>query len=102
MANLLKGKSEISVSRLLGLDSRNAADQRFLEFKDILVGLREVMVEKGISMNELSRRMKISRQAVYEKFSGKNTSMEWIQRACLALGVGIRVKYMDQKAERVH
>ena len=91
---------KISVSKLLGLNSRDESDQRFISFKDLLVGLREVMVEKGISMNELARRMKISRQAVYEKFSGKNTSMEWIQRACLALGVGIQLRYVDQEARQ--
>jgi DNA-binding Xre family transcriptional regulator len=56
------------------------------------------MVEKGIRMNELDRRMKISRQAVHEKFSGKNTSIKWIQRACLALGVEIRVAYINHQA----
>jgi DNA-binding Xre family transcriptional regulator len=89
-------RKKISISKLLGLSSKDAADQKFLSFKDLLAGLHEVMVEKGISMNELARRMKISRQAVYQKFSGKNTSMEWIQRACIALGVEIKVAYLDQ------
>lgn len=96
MAKVSK-KQKIGASKLLGLDTRVLADRNFLSFNNLLVGLREIMVEKGISMNELARRMKISRQAVYEKFSGKNTSMEWIRRACLALGVEIHLKYVDLK-----
>lgn len=97
MAKFFKGKRTISLSELLGLDSNDPEDRNFLLFKDLLVGLNRVMVEKSVSMSELARRMKISRQAVYEKFSGKNTSMEWIQRACTALGVNIHVTFTEKK-----
>lgn len=97
MENLFKNRKKISVAELLGLDLSDPDDRNWLEFRHLLGGLFKVMVEKGISKNELARRMRISRQAVYEKFSGKNTSMEWIQRACKALGVEIRVAYVDKK-----
>ena len=97
MEKIFKGKRTISISKLLGLDPNDPDDRNFLLFKDLLVGLNLAMVNKKISMNELARRMKISRQAVYEKFSGKNTSMEWIQRACRAIGVDIRVTFIEKK-----
>lgn len=97
MEKIFKGRRKITVSKLLGLDTRNPDDRNWLQFRDLLLGLLKVMVEKGISKNELARRMKISRQAVYEKFSGKNTSMEWIQRACKALEVEIRVAYVEKR-----
>lgn len=97
MEKIFKGKRKITVSELLGLDPKDRDDQNFLRFRDLLVGLFRVMVEKGVTKNELAHRMRISRQAVYEKFTGKNTSMEWIQRACDALGVEIRVVYIDKK-----
>lgn len=97
MEKIFKGKRKISVSEFLGLDPKDPDDCNFLLFKDLLVGLNQIMLEKEISVNELARRMKISRQAVYEKFSGKNTSMEWIQRACQALGVDIQVTFVEKK-----
>jgi DNA-binding Xre family transcriptional regulator len=97
MGKILKGSRKIPVAEALGLNLNDPDDRNWLQFRDLLVGLLRVMIEKGISKNELARRMKISRQAVYEKFSGKNTSMEWIQRACEALRVEIRVSYVDKK-----
>lgn len=97
MGKVLKENRKITVSELLGLDPNEPDDGNWLQFKDLLVGLLRVMLVKGISKNELARRMKISRQAVSEKFSGKNTSMDWIHRACDALGVDIRIAYVDKK-----
>lgn len=97
MERVFKNKRKITISEALGLDPNDPDDQNFLLFNDILTGLRKAMIDKEISMNELARRMQISRQAVYEKFSGKNTSMEWIQRACTALGVNIHVTFTEKK-----
>lgn len=97
MEKFLKRVRRVSVTEALGLDLNNLEDRNWLQFRDLLIGLLRTMAEKGISKNELARRMKISRQAVYEKFSGKNTSMDWIQRACNALGIEIRVTYLDKK-----
>ncbi len=101
MEKISKEPRKISVVDLLGLDANDPEDQNFIRFKDILVGLGAVMTEKGVSMNELARRMNISRQAVYEKFSGKNTSMKWILRACDALKVDICVAFVDREGKRV-
>lgn len=97
MDNIFKGRRKISVAEALGLDLNDPDDRNWLRFRDFLVGLSTVMAEKNVSMKELARRMKISRQAVYEKFSGKNTSMAWIERACDALGVEIHITYVDKK-----
>ncbi len=97
MEKIFKGKRKITVTELLGLDPNDPEDRNFLKFQDLLGGLFRVMTEKKINKNELARRMNISRQAVYEKFTGKNTSMEWIQRACDALGVELRITFIDKK-----
>jgi len=97
MEKLFKGKRKITVAEFLGLDLNDPEDKNWLQFRELLGGLLHIMVQKGISQNELARRMGISRQAVYEKFSGKNTSMEWIQRACRALGVEVRIAFVDKK-----
>lgn len=98
MAKIPKKYRTVSTSKLLGLDPISDRDDvHFLLFKDFLVGLNQVMVEKGVSMNELAQRMNISRQAIYEKFSGKNTSMVWIQRACQALGVEAHIFFTEKK-----
>ena len=97
MEKLFKNKRKISVSELLGLDENDPDDLNYLRFQDLLVGLLGVMIRKRITRSQLAKRMGISRQAVAEKFSGKNTSMEWIQRACKALGVEIRITYIDKK-----
>jgi DNA-binding Xre family transcriptional regulator len=97
MAALPKRKKKMSVSKLLGLNDSNPADQNFLAFQDILIGIHSVMIQKGISKNELARRLKVSRQAIYDKFTGRNLTMKWILKACNALGVTIRVSIVDKK-----
>lgn len=100
MEKLFKNKREIGVSELLGLDQNDSDDQNFLRFQDLLGGLLAIMIRKKISQGQLAKRMKISRQAVSEKFSGRNTSMEWIQRACDVLGIEIKVTYMDKDRKK--
>lgn len=97
MEKIHKRKRSIPVAAALGLDANDPEDRAWVQFRDLLVGLLKVMVKKGITKNELARRMHISRQAVYEKFLGKNTSMQWIQKACKAIGVEIRIVYVDRK-----
>lgn len=97
MEKLFKNKKRISVSDFLGLDEHDPDDQNFLKFQHYLGGLFGVMIKKKISQAQLAKRMGISRQAVSDKFSGKNTSIEWIQRACDALGVELRITFVDKK-----
>lgn len=97
MDKISKAKKRISVTELLGLDPNNPDDQNYLAFKDFMVGLTRAMIERNISKNELARRLKVSRQAVYDKFTGRNLTMKWIQRACDAIGVELRVAFVDKK-----
>jgi DNA-binding Xre family transcriptional regulator len=97
MEKIFKNKSRISVSEFLGLDENDPDDQNFLRFQHHLGGLLRVMIKKRISQAQLAKRMGISRQAVSDKFSGKNTSIEWIERACDALGVELRMTFVDKK-----
>ena len=80
------------------MDDRDLADQAFLAFQDFIVGLEVIMVKKEISKNELARRMKISRQAVYDKFAGRNLTMDWIKRACTAVHVDLQIRFTEKKA----
>lgn len=98
MVKISKRKTKkISTASPLGLDPHDPDDKAFIQFKDFIVALHTVMIRKEISKNELARRMKISRQAVYDKFSGRNLTMDWIQRACRALGVELQIRFVDKK-----
>ena len=95
MGNLLKKyKRKISVSEALGLAPHDPDDQAFLAFKDFIVGLEAYMIKNAISKNELARKMKISRQAVYDKFRGRNLTRDWISRACDAVGVSLQIRFV--------
>jgi len=94
MAKLPKKPKMISVSKLLELDPKSKTDQSFLQFQDVILGIQNIMVQENISKNELARRMGISRQAVYDKFAGRNMTMKWIERACDALGVEMRIAFV--------
>lgn len=98
MGRILKKTKRIKVSDLLGLDPKDKDDQAFLALKDFIIGLEAVMVKKQISKNELARRMKISRQAVYDKFAGRNLTMDWIMRACNALQVDLQIRFIEKHA----
>lgn len=97
MEKLFKNKRRIDVSDFLGLDRRDPEDRNFMWFQHHLGGLLRAMLKKGVSQNQLAKRMGISRQAVSDKFSGKNTSIEWIERACQALGLEMRISFIERK-----
>lgn len=97
MDKLFKTKKRISIPELLGVDPNDPDVKNFIAFKDFIVGLTRAMIERHISKNELARRLKVSRQAVYDKFTGRNLTMKWIQRACNAIGVELHVAFVDKK-----
>lgn len=97
MVKVFSTKRKITVDTLLGLDPDDVRVKNWLAFRDLIVGLQKAMIEKKISKNELARRLGVSRQAIYDKFSGRNVSMKWIQKACDALGVTIRFAIVDKK-----
>lgn len=97
MERLLKNKRKITVSEFLGLDEKDPEDQNFLRFQYYLGDLLRIMIKKGITQSQLAKRMGISRQAIADKFSGRNTSIAWIDRACKALGLEIKIQFLDKK-----
>lgn len=100
MGKVQKRNQKIKIIDLLGLDSNDLDDQSFLAFYDLLAGLQATLIRKGISKNELAGRLKVSRQAIYDKFSGRNVTLGWIQKACDAIGVLIRVAIIDKKSNK--
>ena len=58
------------------------------------------MMKRGVSGNRLAQLMGVSRQAIYDRFSGKNTSLEWIIKVAELLGmkVLIQIKPSHMKA----
>lgn len=97
MGIIPKNVKKISLIKLLEIDVNDPDDLRYLLLHDVLIGLLRAMYEKDVSKNKLAKLMKISKQAVYEKFGGKNTSLEWIQRACDAIGVQMKVTFVNKK-----
>lgn len=95
---LKKAKKTISVADALGLDPSDKEDQAYLQFHEFITGLEVVMVRNNISKGELARRLKVSRQAVYDKFSGRNLTMNWIKRACDAVHVNLQIRFVEKKA----
>lgn len=103
MGNILKkAKGRITPAEALGLNPDDPEDQAFLAFKDFIVGLEVFMIQHHISKNELARKMKISRQAVYDKFRGRNLTRDWITRACNAVGVTLQIRFVPTKSHPEH
>lgn len=93
-------KRTITISELLGLDENDKDDRNYLLFFDTLVALDGAMIKKDISKNELARRLGVSRQAIYDKFSGRNVTMGWVKKACDAIGVELRFLIIDKEKAR--
>jgi len=85
----------VPVKDLLGLDARCSDDKDYLLLRETLLDLRKIMIKKNISKSELARRLGVSRQAVYEKFTGKNTTLEWIQKVSASLGVRVKISFYN-------
>lgn len=97
MGIVFKNVKKISLKKILDLDENDPDDQNYLIYHEVILNLEALLIRKGMKKSELARRMGISKQAVYEKFGGKNTSLEWIQRACDAIGVQMKVTFVDKK-----
>lgn len=97
MVKLPKNIKTINTYELLGLDPNNSDDRAYVEFGDLMAAFDIIMLQKKISMSELARRLKISRQAVYDKFTGRNLTIGWIKKACKAIGVTLIFKFIESK-----
>lgn len=57
--------------------------------------IREVMLEKGISVNEMSEKLRITRQSFYSIVNG-NPTMDTLIRIAKILGVNIKQLFKDE------
>lgn len=87
----------MSLYEAWNLDPNDSVDRAYVEFDDIMTAFHVSMLQKKISMSELARRLKISRQAVYDKFTGRNLTIGWIKKACKAIGVTLIFKFIESK-----
>lgn len=56
--------------------------------------IREVMLEKGISVNEMSEKLRITRQSFYSIVNG-NPTMDTLIRIAKILGVNIKQLFKE-------
>ena len=85
MERLPKRTRKISTAKALGLDTKDPSDKNYLRYESLLLGLRKIMRRRGVSGNKLAKMMGISRQAIYDRFAGRNTTLEWISRVAEVL-----------------
>lgn len=97
MEKLSQRVRKISTAKVLGLDPKDPADGNFLRYEKLLLDLRKIMRRRGVSGNKLAKMMGVSRQAVYDRFAGRNTTLEWIARAAEALGVGLEIGFVEHR-----
>ncbi len=95
MEKLPKRARKISTAEALGLDPRNPSDRFYIRYESLLLDLRKIMRKRGISGNQLAKLMGVSRQAIYDRFAGKNTTLEWISRVSEILGLQLKVKIVQ-------
>lgn len=100
MERLPKRAHKISTAKALGLDLRNPADKNYLRYENLLLELRKIMRRRGVSGNKLAKMMGVTRQAVYDRFAGRNTTLEWIARVAETLGVRLKVIFVEPAASR--
>lgn len=92
-------RKKISTAKALGLDLEKAEDRAFLRYEKLLLGLRTEMRRQGMSGNQLAKRMGVTRQAIYDRFAGKNTSLEWISRVSECLGMQLKITLVRETAQ---
>ncbi len=62
--------------------------------------IREVMLEKGISVNEMSEKLGITRQSFYSIVNG-NPTMDTLIRIAKFLGVNIKELFKDESNRNI-
>lgn len=62
--------------------------------KENKLRIREVMLEKGISVNEMSEKLRITRQSFYSIVNG-NPTMDTLIRIAKILGVNIKQLFKE-------
>lgn len=63
--------------------------------KENKLRIREVMLEKGISVNEMSEKLGITRQSFYSIVNG-NPTMDTLIRIAKILGVTVKQLFKDE------
>ncbi|QQR80855.1 MAG: helix-turn-helix transcriptional regulator [Deltaproteobacteria bacterium] len=97
MERILKKRKKIPLNQLLGVEEGDKLLEGYLSWRDTLDQVRRVMIKKGVTKAELARKMGVSRQAIHDRFIGKNTTFEWIERMCDALGLVVRFTVMEKR-----
>ena len=100
MERLPKRTRKISTAKALGLDTKDPSDKNYLRYENLLLGLRKIMRRRGVSGNKLAKMMGISRQAIYDRFAGRNTTLEWISRVAEVLGISLKVSFIESSPRR--
>ena len=95
MERLSKRARKITTAEALGLDPQNATDRNYLRYEGLLLDLRKIMRKRGITGNQLAKLMGVTRQAIYDRFSGRNTTLEWICRVAETLGLQLKIKIVE-------
>lgn len=62
--------------------------------------IREIMLEKGISVNEMSEKLGITRQSFYSIVNG-NPTMDTLIRIAKILGVNIKQLFKEDDNENI-
>lgn len=62
--------------------------------------IREIMLEKGISVNEMSEKLGITRQSFYSIVNG-NPTMSTLAKIAEILGVTVKKLFKDESNENI-
>lgn len=62
--------------------------------------IREIMLEKGISVNEMSEKLGITRQSFYSIVNG-NPTMSTLTKIAEILGVTVKELFKDESNENI-
>ena len=100
MEKLPKRTRKISTAKALGLDFKDPSDRNYLRYENLLLGLRKIMRRRGVNGNKLAKMMGVSRQAIYDRFAGRNTTLEWVSRVAEVLGISLKVSFIDPSSHR--
>lgn len=91
----------ISLAKFLEYDLKNPDDAMEFQKIKLLYQLHEFMLKQNVSKAELARKLKISRQAVTNKFLGETLTIDWLIRSFAALGIKINLSMPENRHDAV-
>lgn len=97
MERVFKKRKKIPLNQFLGVEKQDPLLEGYLSWRSTLDQVRRLMIKKGVTKAELARKMGVSRQAIHDRFIGKNTTFEWIERMCDALGLAVYFTVIEKK-----